>query len=145
MGSFQPRRAKSDNNQTQVIQDLRDFGCTVDDVSQHGRGYDLVVGFRMLNLLVELKNPNLSPSSQVLTEKEEEFIRSWNGGIVKAQYASEILRWFRDFIRKFDMVEIATSLKGSIRKLEELEALRFAQLRTLTGRKVRSDKARKIK
>jgi hypothetical protein len=48
-------RCRSDHNQRQIVEDLRSLGASVAVVSQHGLGFDLIVGMRGRNYLLEVK------------------------------------------------------------------------------------------
>jgi hypothetical protein len=69
---------RTDGNQQVIINALRSIGCTVQDLSQLGRGVpDILVGYRMRNYLFEIKNSQSRASR--LTHCEEEWIRRWRG------------------------------------------------------------------
>jgi hypothetical protein len=86
------RAARIDANQTAVTKALRDAGMTVAVTSSLGKGFpDLVVGFRGLTCLVELKDGAKPPSAQKLTADEQQFADSWAGHLCKAGSAEEII------------------------------------------------------
>ena len=70
------RRARRvDANQTEIVNALRDAGCTVEILSDVGRGVpDLLVGLRCRNFLLEIKVPKAD-----LTDKEAEWHQRWRG------------------------------------------------------------------
>ena len=73
-------RGKIDSNQTAVVQALRAAGMTVWVTSAMGNGSpDLVVGWKGLSVLIELKDGDKVPSAQALTVAEQEFCDSWAG------------------------------------------------------------------
>lgn len=65
--------ARKDSNQARLVDDLRKIGATVEILS--GRGLpDLLVGFRRLNFLLEVKAPGGE-----LTRAQSDFFRLWRG------------------------------------------------------------------
>lgn len=74
------RAAKIDENQKEIVQALRAMGCSVAITSAVGAGFtDLVVGYRGVNYLVEIKDGSKPPSAQKLTPDQIEFHESWRG------------------------------------------------------------------
>ena len=75
------RHAKqTDSNQTDIVDGLREAGCTVSII---GRPVDLLVGFRGLNHLMEIKLP-LGPQGgdpSVRTPEQVTFFREWKGKV----------------------------------------------------------------
>lgn len=71
---------RTDHNQAEIIQALRAIGCSVQDLSQLGKGCpDLLVGYRMRNYLIEVKN--CEDRAPRLTSCEEDWIREWRGQV----------------------------------------------------------------
>jgi hypothetical protein len=70
-----------DANQVEVVKQLRKIpGVTVAITSQLGSGFpDLVVGYKKVNYLIELKDGKKSKSEKALTGAEELFMFNWNG------------------------------------------------------------------
>lgn len=76
------KRARGDANQTEIVSGLRRIGASVAITSQLGDGFtDLVVGWRGLNFLFEVKNPAQPPSKRKLTDDEQDFHDSWRGQV----------------------------------------------------------------
>ena len=68
-----------DQNQQQIIDALRSIGCTVQDLSQLGRGCpNVLIGYRGRNFLLEIKSGDRVPK---LTPREEQWIRQWDGQV----------------------------------------------------------------
>lgn len=64
-----------DANQKEIVQALRDAGCTVEVLSDVGRGVpDLLVGLRCRNFLLEVKVPG-----EDLTEDQVKWHGKWRG------------------------------------------------------------------
>jgi|LakMenEpi03Aug12_release.lakeMendotaPanAssembly.Ray.scaffolds.fasta_scaffold938824_2 hypothetical protein len=77
------RIAKTDANQPDIVSALRGVGASVCLLSQVGSGVpDLLVGFRGINLLMEVKDGNKPPSSRKLTKDQEDWHSEWRGQVV---------------------------------------------------------------
>jgi len=69
---------KIDLLQKEVVKGLRKIGCSVAILSAVGKGVpDLLVGFRGVNFLIEVK----SKKTATLTPDQVEFFRTWNGQV----------------------------------------------------------------
>lgn len=76
------RRAKVDDNQKSVVEDLRRIGCTVQHLHAVGAGCpDILVGWRSVNVLMEIKDGSKPPSARGLTTPQEEFHATWKGQV----------------------------------------------------------------
>ncbi len=76
------RRARIDENQTDIVDGLRKIGATVLDLSGVGDGCpDLVVGYRGVNFLFEVKDGSKPPSRQKLTADQWQVFQNWKGRI----------------------------------------------------------------
>lgn len=76
------RAAKTDANQTDIVQALRKMGACVQHLHTVGKGCpDLLVGWRGVNLLVEIKDGDKSPSRRRLTPDEQEWHEAWRGHV----------------------------------------------------------------
>lgn len=74
------QRARKDDNQTDIVAGLRQIGATVWLTHQLGDGApDIVVGFRGVNYMLELKDGSKPPSEQLLTAEEARFGYLWKG------------------------------------------------------------------
>lgn len=72
--------AKIDANQNEIVKALRKVGATVQSLSSIGHGCpDLLVGFRGVNYLFEVKDGTKSPSRIRLTDDEEKWAIRWAG------------------------------------------------------------------
>ena len=69
--------ARADANQQEIIDGLRDYGCSVVSLHRVGGGVgDLLVGIRRVNLLMEVKNPDTRGE---LNKKQTKFFDEWRG------------------------------------------------------------------
>lgn len=76
------RSAKVDDNQKELVKQLRQIGCSVAITSMVGRGFpDIVVGYRGVNYLFEIKDENKPPSKRKLTPDELEWHNVWKGSV----------------------------------------------------------------
>lgn len=74
------RAGRVDANQAETVKALRDAGMSVCILSSMGKGVpDLLVGWRGLNCLLELKDGSKPPSAQVLTKDEQDWHGAWAG------------------------------------------------------------------
>lgn len=76
-----PRRAaRTDANQTAIVQALRKAGALVHSTAQVGSGFpDIVVAHRKRVWLLEIKDGAKVKSAQKLTDDEEKFHQLWKG------------------------------------------------------------------
>ena len=71
------RNAKTDHNQNEIVQALRQVGCTVVLLHKVGSGVpDLLVGFRGDTYLMEVKQAKGKPNV-----RQEQWYREWNGRV----------------------------------------------------------------
>lgn len=90
------RRARIDGNHTGIVKRLREYGMSVANTHRLGEGFpDIVVGWRGVNGMFEIKDPLRKPSEQRLTEDEEPFHARWKGQIAVVRTAEEALEWMQ--------------------------------------------------
>lgn len=76
------RKAKVDDNQSEIVTALRKIGCTVQPLHDVGRGVpDLLVGYHGINVLLEIKDGAKVPSAQKLTDEQITWHDSWRGQV----------------------------------------------------------------
>lgn len=76
------RAARTDDNQTEIVEALRAIGASVRVTSMIGQGFpDLVVGIFGKNHLLEIKDGKKPKSAQGLTADEAIFINEWKGKV----------------------------------------------------------------
>lgn len=69
-----------DANQPEIVQALRQAGCSVQVLSMVGKGCpDLLVGKHGLNYLLEIKDGSKTPSQRKLTSDEQAWHSTWDG------------------------------------------------------------------
>jgi len=75
------RRGRIDDNQQAIVNILRTAGATVVLLSSVGKGVpDLLVGFRGVTLLMEIKDGKKPPSDRKLTTDQQKWHAEWRGG-----------------------------------------------------------------
>lgn len=77
MAHARRRACRRDGNELGIVRSLR----AVPGVSVYimDRPADLLVGYRGVNILLEVKDPAKPPSARRLTESEAGFARTWTG------------------------------------------------------------------
>ncbi len=87
------RKAKVDDNQKSVVASLRQIPhLSVAVMSAVGQGFpDLIIGYKNINLLIELKDENKTASRRKLTAAQKIFHEEWNGQIYVCKNFEEIL------------------------------------------------------
>lgn len=86
------RAAKIDANQPEIVAALRAIGCTVQHLHSVGKGCpDLLVGYRGVNMLMEIKDGRKPPSARLLTPDQMDWHGSWRGHVVTVSSAIEAL------------------------------------------------------
>lgn len=87
------RASKADENQRAIVRALRSAGATVAYTHTVGMGFpDIVVGFRGVNYLLELKDGEKPASAQKLTPIQEEWHAAWNGAVEVVNSAEAALK-----------------------------------------------------
>jgi Holliday junction resolvase len=75
------RAAKTDRNQTEIVEALRKVGASVQSLAAVGDGCpDLLCGFMGATYLLEVKDGLKPPSARVLTEDQVRWHAGWRGG-----------------------------------------------------------------
>lgn len=75
-----PKRV--DTNQREIVAALRSVGASVTHLHMVGKGVpDLIVGYRGVNYLLEVKDGSKTPSKQQLTPDEAKWHASWRGQV----------------------------------------------------------------
>lgn len=85
---------RTDSNHRDVVDELRQTmpDASIFDASGTGAGFpDLVVGWRGMNYLFEIKDPEKPKSSRSLTDAQDTFHLSWQGQVTVVHTAAEII------------------------------------------------------
>jgi hypothetical protein len=84
---------RTDHNQPLIVRALRSVGATVQPLHTIGRGCpDLLVGFRGVNFVLEVKNPTQKPSDRRLTPDELAWHEAWGGQKAVVETEAEALK-----------------------------------------------------
>lgn len=87
------RAAKRDDNHVDVVNALRQLGCTVQDLASVGDGCpDILVGFRGRNLCLEIKDGAKPPSARKLTPEQIIWHGQWRGQVVIVESVEQAVR-----------------------------------------------------
>jgi len=87
------RKAKRDVNEGEIVDGLRQIGATVDRINEEDLP-DLIVGFRGVNYLIEIKapsGPRGGVSGRELSLGQLRWARDWRGQIGMARTLDEAL------------------------------------------------------
>ena len=99
------RAAKIDANQNEIVSALRKAGCSVQILSNVGKGCtDLMVGFNDLTLPMEVKDGNKPPSAQKLTSDQVAWHSEWKGSKVVINSAENAINAVNDYRRKWGVL-----------------------------------------
>lgn len=90
--------AKTDANQTEIVEALRAIGAMVYPTHRLGGGFpDLLVGWKGRLLLLEVKDGSKPPSARLLTDKEQGFHAAWTGyPVIVVESAEQAIAVVRD-------------------------------------------------
>lgn len=72
--------SKVDKNQAEIVKTFRSMGATVLHTHTLKNCFDILVGYKGINYIVEVKDGSLPPSKRRLTEGEQKFKDTWRGG-----------------------------------------------------------------
>lgn len=90
------RAARTDGNQTQIVNGLRAAGISVSITSAIGQGFpDLVCGYLGRNFLLEIKDPTKPKADRQLTPDQVTFRDNWKGQYSKVETLNEALQVIR--------------------------------------------------
>jgi len=85
---------RTDSNHAEIIKALRKIpNLSVFSTHEVGKGFpDIVIGYKGINYLIEIKDGKKSPSQRKLTDAELDFHLSWNGQIDTIKNLDELLQ-----------------------------------------------------
>lgn len=94
--------ARVDANQREIVQALRSVGASVKSLAGVGNDFpDIVVGFRNLNFLFEIKDGSKAPSMRKLRPGQRLFQATWQGQIAVIKSVDEALYVIGERIEKY--------------------------------------------
>jgi hypothetical protein len=85
---------RTDSNHAEIIKALRKIpNLSVFSTHEVGKGFpDIVIGYKGINYLIEIKDGNKPPSARKLTDCEVKFHQDWNGQISIIKNLDELLQ-----------------------------------------------------
>jgi len=87
------KAAKTDRNQIEIVDALRQIGASVQSLAATGKGCpDLLVGYRGINYLMEIKDGDKVPSARKLTIDQEHWHSVWRGSVHIVKSLNEALK-----------------------------------------------------
>ena len=82
-----------DGNQAEIVETFRAVGATVQHLHTIGRGCpDILVGYRGVNYIVEIKDGSKPPSKRQLTPDEIAWHQLWRGQVSIVKNNDDALR-----------------------------------------------------
>lgn len=88
---MKPHTRRVDDNQQEIVKELRAAGCTVAITSSLSGFVDIVVGYDGKNYLYEIKDGKKPLSQRKLTPAEEKFHAAWKGHVKVITCSTEAL------------------------------------------------------
>ena len=86
-------KKRTDGNQQRIVEILRRVGASVFVASSIGHDFpDLIVGYRGMNYLIEVKDPAQPASKRKLRPGQQAFAESWRGQVAKVEHEDEALK-----------------------------------------------------
>ena len=84
---------RTDRNHAEIINALRKIpNLSVFSTHEVGKGFpDIVIGYKGINYLIEIKDGNKPPSARKLTDAELQFHSNWRGQIKIVNNLDEVL------------------------------------------------------
>jgi hypothetical protein len=84
---------RTDSNHAEIIKALRKIpNLSVFSTHEVGKGFpDIVIGYKGINYLIEIKDGNKPPSARKLTDSEVKFHQDWRGQIKIVNNLDEVL------------------------------------------------------
>jgi len=84
---------RTDSNHAEIIKALRKIpNLSVFSTHEVGKGFpDIVIGYKGINYLIEIKDGNKPPSARKLTPDEVKFHHEWHGQIKVIKNIDELL------------------------------------------------------
>jgi len=90
---------KVDRNQPEIVAALRAVGATVQHLHTIGDGCpDILVGFRGVNVLLELKDGKNVPSKKQLTADEQNWHKFWFGQVDIAESPEQAINVLKKIV-----------------------------------------------
>lgn len=86
------RAAKVDDNQAEIVAALRKIGASVQPLHAVGQGCpDILVGWRGMNTVLEIKDGKKPPSARKLTPDQEKWHATWMGQVTVVETVEQAI------------------------------------------------------
>jgi len=86
------RQARVDANQAEIVEALRKIGASVQPLHAVGQGCpDLLVGWRGIVSLLEVKDGSKPPSARKLTEDQVKWHAEWRGQVAVVENVEQAI------------------------------------------------------
>ena len=86
------RKSRVDSNQKEIVKVFRDIGASVAITSNVRDGFpDIVVGYKGVNLMIEIKDGEKMPSQRKLTKDEQKFKDNWLGSYIVVESVDDAI------------------------------------------------------
>jgi hypothetical protein len=86
------RAAKVDANQADIVAALRKIGASVQPLHSVGQGCpDLLVGWRGMNTILEIKDGRKPPSARKLTDDQVIWHEGWRGQVAVVETVEQAI------------------------------------------------------
>jgi hypothetical protein len=86
------RAAKVDANQADIVAALRKIGASVQTLHSVGQGCpDILVGWRGMNTILEIKDGKKPPSARKLTEDQVIWHETWRGQVAVVETVEQAI------------------------------------------------------
>jgi hypothetical protein len=87
------RACKIDDNQEQLVKQMRCIpGLKVKHTHTVKGFVDVVIGYRGINYLLEIKDPGKPPSKRKLTDDEQKFHNEWTGQVAVVETIDDVIK-----------------------------------------------------
>lgn len=84
--------ARVDGNHREIVDGLRNVGASVQSLATIGKGCpDILVGFRGVNYVMEIKDGSKPPSGRKLTPDEGKWHLTWRGQVCVVESLQDAL------------------------------------------------------
>lgn len=83
---------RADENQAEIVKTCRSLGASVSSLHRCGKGIpDLLVGYKNINFLFEVKDGKKNNSQKKLTLDQKDWHEKWQGKAYIVESASDVL------------------------------------------------------
>ena len=97
--SYNPdaKRKRKDSNHNQITKCFEKMGWEVLDIHNLKKCADIIIGKSAINIFIEIKDGDKSPSARKLTEGEEEFHDRWPNNVIIIQSENDCIQLTKNY------------------------------------------------